>query len=58
MAKIYKILHRLLNGKFLSVASRPDRAQADLLVESLKQICPGDYEIVEEVPDVGDKFPD
>jgi hypothetical protein len=37
---------------FLSVASRPDRAQADLLVESLKRICPGDYKIVEEVPDV------
>jgi len=50
--KIYRILHKLPNGEFLSVASRDDRGQADLLVHSLKLNCPGEYEIVEQVAEV------
>ena len=50
--KIYKILHKLPTGEFLSVASRDDRGQADLLVQSLKLNCPGEYEIVEVVAEV------
>jgi hypothetical protein len=47
MATNYKILHKLPNGEFLSVASRDERNQADLLVQSLKLHCPGEYEILE-----------
>lgn len=51
MAKIYKVLHKLPNGEFLSVASRDEWSQADLLVQSLKLNCPGEYEIVEVEPE-------
>jgi hypothetical protein len=56
MATIYKILHRLSNDEFMSVASRANRKQADLLVESLKQHCPGEYEVVEVVTDAETGF--
>ena len=56
MATIYKILHRLSNDEFMSVASRANRKQGDLLVESLKQHCPGEYEIVEVVADAETGF--
>jgi hypothetical protein len=49
MAKIYKVLHKLPNGEFFSVASRDERSQADMLIESLKLHCPGEYEILEVV---------
>ena len=49
MAKIYKVLHKLPNGEFFSVASRDERSQADMLIESLKVHCPGEYEILEVV---------
>jgi hypothetical protein len=51
MATMYEIILRLDNGEVVVMASRPNRAQANVLVQSLNQRWPAKYVILESVED-------
>ena len=51
MAIRYEIRHKLENGDDICVAECTDRNKADKLAQSLKEMWPGEYEVLEVVTD-------
>ena len=51
MAIRYEIRRKLDNGEVLCVAESDDREKADELAQSLKQLWPGEYEVLEVISD-------
>ena len=51
MAIRYEIRRKLDNGSFLCVAECTDRNKADKLAQSLKEMWPGEYDVLEVVED-------
>ena len=47
----YELRRKLDNGDFLCVAESDDRKKADKLAQSLKEMWPGEYEVLEVVTD-------
>jgi len=47
----YEIRRKLDNGDFLCVAESDDRKKADKLAQSLKEMWPREYEVLEVVTD-------
>jgi hypothetical protein len=42
---MYRVFRQLENGELVHVASRGEREKAAQLVESLKELWPGEYEV-------------
>jgi len=51
MAIRYEIRHKLENGDDICVAECTDRNKADKLAQSLKEMWPGEYEVLEVISD-------
>jgi hypothetical protein len=51
MAIRYEVRRKLDNGDFLCVAECDDRKKANELARSLKEMWPGEYDVLEVVSD-------